>query len=326
MNLSFCKVLLGKLAGIYQPGESDGVELGLASDGRSGAFVFPDRGSSLKQMSHALDLSQLDRASRHRLLALFQQIPSRRCAVRLLEDGGASLFWPIDIDPRGLQVIAQMLGFNEFSHATDAYYTRLNQPACGMALEVNPGRDSRLRYYQMLHDMAQVDATCEALAESFRFSGRVVSELENAVSTFGIGQPIVVNLGATTKGELSVKLEFAGAPLSPPISALALTRNEARFWDLAAGEASALGMVSFNYLGIRYSASKPRTFTAYLDAHVLLGKAPQGRRADELYERYKAHPSVQPGLQVLLQRRCARPGYAKGNAGTDHRTDLSLRP
>lgn len=271
MNLHSCKALLGKLANIYRPGETDGVELGIMSEGRAGAFMFPEGGSSLRQTSDALDLSRLDRISRQYLLLLFKQIPSRRCAVRLSDDGGASLFWPIDIEPRGLQVIAQALGFHKFSYVAGGHYTRMNQSACGLALEVSPGSPSRLRCYQMLHDAKQLDATCQSLADGFRFPAHVVSELENAVATFGMDQPIVVNLSATKNGDLSVKLEFAGVPLSPPGNDLALNDNEASFWELAALEARALRTACFNYLGIRYSANKPRRFTAYLDAHTLLG-------------------------------------------------------
>lgn len=270
MVLETGKELLRGLEAIYRPGEDDGFELAISSESHYGAFIYPRAGMSLGQISLAFDLIRLEGGIRAPLFLLFRHIPSSRCAVRLSDKYGASLFWPIDVEAKAISRIAEALHFSLFASKIRTHLERTHQPACGLALEMSCSGQARLRCYQMLDDMEACEGLLRTLRGGHEFSPSVLTDMEKAIRAFGFSNSVVVNFSSDVKGALSVKLEFADAPLSPMVNELVLNRHEIRFWRRAALEAARLDAARFNYIGIRYCGNGSRSFTAYLDAHRLL--------------------------------------------------------
>lgn len=265
---------LRQLDAIYRVGSKDIVEVGLDTEGKTSAFVFPGAGSSLRQLESALGLSRLGEDERYLLSDVWRRIPSARYAFRLLDGGGVSLFWPIDISSVGLRQLASALHFERFGEQVADFFDAMARPSCGLAVEIRPDAGFRLRFYQMVAKRAELRGTLATLRARLGLQPEAAAELSRIAAVLDSRRPIVVNLACQLAGQPSVKLEFAGVS-SELVQRLTHGERETELLREASALCRRAGYRCLNYLGVRYRSDGERSLTAYVDAHGLLEAAPR---------------------------------------------------
>lgn len=265
-----CKNLLENLSTIFHPRETDGAEIALTSDESGGAFLFPQSGASLFQVIKLLRNSKLKKKYIDLMLELYRGIPCKRCAFRLQTNGGASLFWPIDISPQGVKRIAEAVNLTRYAHLVQEYLLTIDKYSCGLAIELCPTGLFRLRSYYMIMDLYDLKITSEALKNNYHFSDKLIIQILEALHTFGLTNPVVVNLAVDSNSHISAKFEIADVPFNQSYFNIAETKVEKKFLQSVRTVAGEIGLSGLNYLGIRYSMQNNRSLTAYLDAHSLM--------------------------------------------------------
>lgn len=263
--------LLRVLADIYSVNAADVAELSLGSDGRAAATVYPCAGGTLEQVHRTLDADGIAPQSRCVLETLWRAIPSRRCATRLLLDGGVSLFWPIDLDATAVRRLLAALISTPASERGERFFRAAGGRACGIAYERTHAAEQRCRSYLMAPHRAALEQTLDAAVAHLgidvvdaRWLGDWIPEADE--TPFDV--PVAVNVAFDAAGQASIKLELPGIPVMPvPPSAGCA---QAEFWREAAQAAARTGCRHFNYLGARSDENGRRTLTAYIDGHTWL--------------------------------------------------------
>lgn len=265
---------LRRLAMVMRPTERDTVELSFSSSGSDGALILPDAPRSDDTVLEALRCSAIDQEGLAVLLELVRDLPGgHRRGIRLVSDGGVSLYWEGRMATEEQVRVARLAGQYELAAMAEKLSIRGN----GVAYQQSPSGAARMRLYAVFASKEILGKLFDQVADEVGLPRETEPGLVRLWQDLEPRFPVIANFSCTGReGATALKLEF-------PCVELRRLRSLGR---LSGPERSALqrashwlekGTEALNFLGVRVFGDGRRELTFYVEAAHLLPDA-SGRR------------------------------------------------
>ena len=268
------------LCGSLHPLKGDAVECNYYSSGKAGVLVYTRTRRTAAHFECLFDKINLNTSHINIFRALLSLIPAETHAIRLLTNGGISLFFKIDLPWSEIATLNEALMLTgEHSERMSHFFRHTSGFACGMALELSTG-GPRIRYYRMMNSIWGIKKTLDSVHHILGIDHGFFSKpVQTLLRLSRNPEKAVMNICADKRSGISVKFEF------PQIKAVDAMRlyDTMTFASATRYKAGTLlrwtGHDAFSYTGLRCAENGASEFTFYIDVADLLGTVLQNGRA-----------------------------------------------